>query len=244
MFALDQSTITEWTNINGFWFPMTIGQICPHCARAATFNPTLPIYDPHRKTIAASAKCPSCSETINFWAIEPWPAVNSNKKGCDYLAMYPRPGDIRAQVQGAELLPEPVRRAYQDALSVFNSGAWGATATCCRRTLESIIYYALSPSQIKGTLSEQLKKVGKATDLSKPFVTASEALTDGGSIAGYFNLDTPPSRSSAERTLDLIECLLCYLYTLPAEVERLSTATEPEGNAANKNKDATIGKAA
>ncbi|NQU10568.1 hypothetical protein HQ590_07255 [bacterium] len=234
MYALDLASVPQWTNVNNLWFPVSVGTNCPYCAQLVTFTPTYQQYDPHRKTIASLASCPACNKVVYIWAINPGPALQPDQKGCQCLAIFPEPRLPRQAVPGVDLLPPHIAKAYHDALGVFNAALWSATGTCCRRTLEGVTGQLLGKPAAGAVLAEQVQQLSQAVDLDHPLKTLAEALRPGGPVDKHFNLQQEPDPETAQAMLDLIECALAYLFTLPAMIDRLQQklATGPSPKAA------------
>ena len=239
MLSIDPSSIpkSSWIRHHQFWRPESIDTICPFCKMMANFKLDDPVFDEKRKTISSTGKCPRCQEKISCWVIEPGSYSDPNQKTCKCLAIYPHPVLKRDQINGSDKIPEPrIKRAYLDALKVYNEGVWTATATCCRRTLEGIIQRFIPEEDRKGTLGSQLKKLSenKAEDLIKPLISLSDGIREGGNLGAHFDLDKEPDQKTASLILDLIEYLLEYIFILPALVDELKNQIE------NLNKDEGI----
>lgn len=222
MYELALSSVFGSVEIAGRWFPETIDTNCPFCAKMVNFKTVSYHHDTIRGTTSASAICPGCRKTVFVWAIQPRLVKSSNREDCARLVMYPAPKISRQPIEGANLLPDRIRRAYLDVLSVFNTGVWTATATLCRRTLEGIMSDVLPADERgQGTLATQLKKLSESVDLAKPLITLSHAVRKGGNMGAHFDLEQDPDRETAQAMVDLIEYLLEYVYTLPSMVENL-----------------------
>jgi len=222
VYELEKSAVPDWQSTQNWWFPTAVNTNCPFCAVLASFTPQSITYDNNRKTLGATSKCPSCGETVYFWVINPGPANDSSKRGDGTLAIFPAPQRPRQPIEGENLMPARIRKAYHGCLGVYNAGVWSATATLCRRTLEGIVADLLPEPERKGGLAEQLNKLSESVDLSKPLITLSEALRQGGNIGAHFDLDKEPDQETAQAMLDLIEYLLEYVYTLPKMVQALN----------------------
>ena len=194
---------------------------CPYCAKLVNFTPTYHNYDPHRKTMACTATCPACFKAVYLWVIHPRAASDQTKKDAAGLLMFPAPRLPRQPVPGLELMPDRIRKAYYDALCVFNARVWSATATCCRRSLETATAHALPADRATGSLRDQLQQWQQAVDWAKPLATLTHTLQPGSIAATHFDLDKEPDAATAEALLNLIESFLQYAYVLPATLEKL-----------------------
>ena len=89
MYNLDQSTIKRWIAVEDRWFPGAVSTTCPTCASLVIFTTQQHAYDAIRDTIASTATCPSCDETVSIWGIQPESASATGQKGCARVVMYP-----------------------------------------------------------------------------------------------------------------------------------------------------------
>lgn len=214
-----------WTAAGGRWvglsgggrYPATMDTNCPQCGKLVNLVAQDAVYDPHRDTTAASVRCPGCQTLSYMWVVDG-----------DDVYIHPSPAPQRQPIEGADLMPAAVRKAYQDVIDVYNAGVWNAAATMTRRTLEGIVNNLL-PEE-KGPLARQLEELGKSPDLAKPLITLSHSVRQGGNIGAHFDLARTPDRATAEAMLDLIEYLIEYIYTLPKRIEELDGRIDRLGN--------------
>lgn len=221
MYQLDLTCVPAWRNLNNKWFPQSMNVDCPFCANRVNYRPEEVNDLPSTKTIVCTASCPNCGKKAYFWAVEPGPANDTSKKGCRCLSMFPAPHLPRQPIKGKQLVPELIRRAYVEAVNVFNARVWTATATCCRRTLEAVMKDLLKEEYRKLPLYEQLQKLKTAVDLDKPLVDLSHTVRKGGNLGAHFDLEKEPDEKTAQAILDMIEYFLEYLYTLPRMIAQL-----------------------
>ena len=221
MFAVESSAVPEWLNFLNWWFPQSVNVNCPFCAIKVAFAPERHAYDPHRKTVASVARCPSCGQSVSIWVIDPGPANDSSKKGSGTVAMFPPPIRPRQPIPGATLMPPRVAKAYSDVLGVYNANVWSATATQVRRTLEGVLTDLLPADKRQGTLADQIRNLPSSVDLGKPLVTLADGIRQGGNLGAHFDNDKDPDQPTAEAMLDLIEYLIEYMYTLPGMIQQL-----------------------
>jgi len=165
----------------------------------------------------ATAKCPACRQESHIWYVDD-----------TYLFIRPSPPIIsRAPIEGYELLPERIRKAYRAALDVHNAKVWTASAVACRRTLEGIVNELHAEGE--GTLAKQLRELPNKVDLAAPLITLSQALKEGGNLGAHFDQEKEPDRETAEAMLNLIEYFLEYVYTLPRMIDDLNQKLEALG---------------
>ncbi len=220
MYSLDAAAVKRWIVVEDRWFPSAVSTTCPTCSERVIFSTTQHTYDVERDTIAASASCPSCDETIALWAIHPGSASNPTGKKSDRVVMYPEPPH-RTAITGTNLVPERVRNAYRDALKAYNAGIWSATNVTCRVTLEGIVQNLIGQPKGRDTLATQIRQLATAVDLSQPLITLANTVRTGGNIGAHFDELKEADSDTAEAMLDLIEYLLEYVYTLPGMVTQL-----------------------
>jgi|GEM_PF-891932 len=220
MYSLDAAAVKRWIAVQDHWFPGAISTTCPTCANLVIFSSEQHAYDIERDTIAASATCPSCDETIALWGIHPNPAGSTSDKGCARIVMYPEPPH-RTAIAGTNLVPDRVQNAYRDALKAYNAGIWSATNVSCRVTLEGIVQNLLGGPKGRGTLEKHIQQLATTVDLSQPLITLANMVRSGGNIGAHFDEQKEADRDTAEAMVDLIEYLLEYVYTLPGMVTQL-----------------------
>ena len=220
MRSLDLSCVTSWINQHNWWFPASIDTHCPFCGKLVNFAPQAHAYDQNRKTMATTSRCPGCRETVYIWAVNPGPANDTSRQSCACLTIFPPPEAHRDPIKGHAAVPDRIRRAYLEAVGVFNAGVWSATATCTRRTLEGLVNELLLADSEK-PLAARIKTLSQSADLAKPLTTLSDLLREGGNIGAHFDLDREPDKEMARAMLDLLDYLLEYVYGLPAKIEAL-----------------------
>lgn len=130
-------------------------------------------------------------------------------------------------MDGVDLMPPRIRRAYQDTLASYNAHIWSATTTCARRTLEGIVGELVPDATPNASLAKNLKALSESVDLAQPLITLSHAVREGGNLGAHFDLKTDPDRDVARAVLDLVEYLLEYVYTVPAMVSETNKRLNP-----------------
>jgi hypothetical protein len=226
MRVISEECVTEWVNVANRWTPRSIDTNCPFCHRAINLALAEHNYDQRRKTMAASARCSGCDEDISIWVVDPGPSNDSSKKGCSCLAIFPAAQDMRGPIEGASLLPDSLKHAYQEALQVYNARIWSATATLCRRTLEGIVLHLCPKEDDRTNLAQMLRKLPNNVDLAKPITSLADSVRLGGNIGSHFDTESEPDERLATAMLDLIEYLMEYVFTLPKMIENLKNAVD------------------
>lgn len=219
MYMLSLECVRGWAAVNNRWAPISLSIYCPFCTALATFTLATHSFDQHRNTISATGTCPACSERVRAWVLDPATSQNNNDRTCAGLWIYPQPANNTRLMDGAERLPEEIRREYTSARNVFGCGEWNATALCCRRALEAIAQNLLPANQRKGSLSKQLEHLSSTPDLAKPLKSLADTLRKGGNLGAHFNEGGQPDKATAQQMIEFIEYLLRYLFILPGEVE-------------------------
>jgi hypothetical protein len=80
-------------------------------------------------------------------------------------------------------------------------------------------------------LARAIQKVQETKDLARPLTTLSHAIRQGGNLGAHFDEDREPTAELAQQMVELLEYLIEYLYTLPADIARLEeslSATPPD----------------
>jgi hypothetical protein len=223
--AIALSAVPQWTTYSNLWCPQSVDTFCPHCGRFV--NLVLGNQGAAHGTILANARCPGCSKLSRFYVVDPGNGKDASKRGCALLAIHPDPLVSRSPVVAPEKLEsQALARAYEASLAAYNSGLWAACATSCRRTLEGILHTLLPEAARTGTLFDQLERLPKEVDLSKPLVALANSLRKGGNIAAHFNLDKEPDQSTAQIMLDLLDYLMEYIYALRDKAQELEERLE------------------
>lgn len=213
MELVQKEDVTRWKGTLGSKHPVAVNLNCPHCGARGTFTSKNATNDTSRKTVAATADCPTCQEAVHLWSI------NDLSAEFPKVYVYPPPGEIKTGLERKDLISnERIRKAYIETLSVYNAGIWSASLTLARRTLEGIVT-EIKPDG-KGSLAKQLKEL-QVANLDKPLLELTEAVKDGGNFGAHFDPEREPDQAMAEATLELIEYLVEYIYILPAMVKNL-----------------------
>ena len=226
MHEISATSVVEWAVFQSRHYPLSVDIDCPYCGRRANFTSKDPQWDGARQTLSATARCAACKDQIYLWTFKP---SNQNyASSCEMLLMYPTPQSQHLPVEGFDLLPESIQRAYRDTVTVYNTGVYSATATLCRRTLEGIVN-ELQKGKQNGDLYKRLEELNESVDLAEPLITLSHAVRKAGNLGAHFDLSKEPDKQTVEAMLALIEYLLEYVYTLPGMIEKLNQHVEALG---------------
>jgi hypothetical protein len=139
-------------------------------------------------------------------------------------ARTPTPGILENQELG-----DPLKRAYESAVTVLNTKQWSATAVMCRRLLEGITKYVLPPELHRQPLGKQLEALPVHRRLDRPLLELADAVRRGGNFGAHFDLEKEPDEQVATLMLDFCEDLMEYLFTLPNRIDDLHKKIEALG---------------
>lgn len=225
-----RQVIADWATHDNMYYPRILDLRCPYCREKATFTTHDEVFDRSRATLAVSARCANCRNTAHVWLINP--STTGGQPYPGLLTMHPSPATDRKPIEGIDLLPEHIQRAYRDTVTVYNTGVWSATATLCRRTLEGIVS-ELEPNE-SGPLFGKLEKLSQSVNLAEPLITLSHAIRKVGNLGAHFDLRKEPDSDTVQAQLELIEYLLEYVYTLPGQINALNEKVETLGKEAEE----------
>ncbi|MGR3310970.1 MAG: DUF4145 domain-containing protein [Candidatus Brocadiales bacterium] len=145
-------------------------------------------------------KCPKCEMPFIAWQQDEYGFGWSNP-----YRIYP-PQDKRVNPS----FPEPIRNAYQEALTCFKGKAFTATAIMCRKTLEGICsVHGINARNLASKL-EELKD--KEIIESRLFEWAEELRLSGNDAAHDVNITI--SHQDAKDIIEFTDALLEYVFTL------------------------------
>lgn len=209
MHEINSTSVVEWSAFQSLHYPLSVDIDCPYCGRRANCISSNPQWDAGRETLSATARCAACKNLIYLWTFRP--SQQNDDAYCEKLLMYPTPQRQHRLVEGFDLLPEPIQRAYRDTVTVYNTGVYSATATLCRRTLEGIVN-ELQKGKQNGDLYKRLEKLNESVNLAEPLITLSHAVRKAGNLGAHFDLSKEPDKQTVEAMLALIEYLLEYVY--------------------------------
>jgi len=114
-----------------------------------------------------------------------------------------------------------VMRAYNAALQSYNAGHWDGTVSMCGKVLESIAKSELPFTEHGGSLGKLIEKLSKQIYNERPLDKFAASLKDRHGLGGHFELDKEANQEAAMLTLDLIECMMSYLYVMRVRIDQL-----------------------
>jgi hypothetical protein len=223
MYQLSGSAVIRWSNVQAsgknYRFPQSFDMNCPACGKQVNFVSEAPLADQNRQATSATARCTRCRETISVWTI-----ISSEE-----ARVYVLPGpDSKNPMEGTEIMPESMQRAYQSTVAAFNAGIWDATLVSGRRTLEALVQHLAPDPDARAPLAKQLERLSdnEQVDLAAPLITLSHAVRQGGNLGAHFEFERAADRQIAALTLEMIEYFLWYIYVLPDKIEDLDRKIE------------------
>lgn len=221
MYYIAEEFIADYDNRKGIDFPSSVDLICPFCGRQVNYSIKWRSDVIDYNGMATYARCPACGKYPNFILVGvPNREDDSHKKG--QLYVYPAP-KVRHPISGIKEIDEfgePLRRAYESAIKVYNGKDWVATAMMCRRLLEGVSK-TLLPEEKQGLpLARQLVELSKHKDLAEPVRMLADAIKKGGNLGAHFDLEREPNEETATLMIELLEYLIEYLFIIPKRVEK------------------------
>ncbi|RKY63515.1 MAG: hypothetical protein DRQ02_12530 [Candidatus Latescibacterota bacterium] len=233
MYEIKNAQIPSWYVVGQTSFPKSIDINCPHCLRIVTFSV------PHQNMwhnagfncFTQQLSCPRCRKTVRFILIDHVGKQSSLSQNAT-LWMFPSPNQKQPLdgIKEIDGFNDPLLRAYESLINVFNSGEWSATAVLARRLLEGITLHILGESCKNEPLARRLSKLPESTDLAKPILSLSDAIRKGGNLGAHFDLEKEPDSTVARLMVDLIEDLIEYLFILPKRIDALHNRIENLSN--------------
>jgi len=222
MQQVDFSAVPNWKKFNGYWVPESVDHACPYCAKLVNFSPYHMSYEKETNSILAVARCPGCRESVYFWFIDTTFAINLVNKECAQIVLYPSPRiPKREGLKGYDIIPVGIRRAYLEALDVYNAGVWGVLSTCGKRALETILSDLLPAGKQTGSFADQVMQLSASMTQTKPLLAVANMLRQDGPLGTCLEYKTAPDQATALALVEVVEILLQYGYTLPNFVEKL-----------------------
>lgn len=129
------------------------------------------------------------------------------------------PPPLRRAVSG---LPESLRRAFDSAASCLDTGNYDACLVMCRKCLDGVC--ALLGAGDKN-LKESLKKLRESREIDGRLLTWANQLRLTGNEAAH-DLDSEVSREDARDSLEFVEAILLYTFTLKHRFSRFQERRE------------------
>lgn len=221
MQLIPSSSVRAWSKHGNGKAPNSISTVCPHCSEKGIFALSNHQDDTARLAIAATARCPGCHRTVQFWAIRHEQTPKGNQDNPAAVYMYPVAKNYYPSPELAADIPGPLQRSFISTIDAFNSRNYAATAVCARRTLEGIFKYRVSEENRKANLAQLIECAKKEIDLAAPLTSLSHAIRDGGNLGAHFDMEQEPDDVLARQMVELLDYLISYLYVLPNKISKL-----------------------
>lgn len=228
MLQLPEAAVSAWVPDGLRSHPSVVDWICPYCTRTVSFSASAwrHLEGPNWYS---PAHCPRCKNSVQFFTLNVGTGHQSLCGGKLLMfpaaqARTPTPGILENQDLG-----DPLKRAYESAVTVLNMKQWSAAAVMCRRLLEGITKSVLPPELHKQPLGKQLEALPTHRSLDKPLLELAHAVRKGGNLGAHFDLEKEPNEQVATLMLDLCEDLMEYLFTLPNRIDELHKKIEALG---------------
>lgn len=221
MQLIPASSIRGWTKVRDAKAPSGVSTVCPHCGEKGVFALGQQQDDPTRRTIAATARCPGCNRSVQFWAVRHEQKPKSDQNNPAAVYMYPPAKSYYPSRDFAPDIPKSLQRAMVSTIDAFNSKNYAATAVCARRTLEGIFKYLVPEDKRQLNLARLIEQAKQEIDLAAPLTSLSHAIRDGGNLGAHFDMEKEPNETLARQMVELLDYLISYLYVLPKEIKTL-----------------------
>ena len=190
-----------------------------HGFESEAMKPDDEVDAPFKQNIFSIAVCPKCDAP--FFIKEELRGVPGEFEAiADETVLYP--AAVRASFENT---PEPVKRAYEQALRCYSSSAFEACALMCRRSLEAL---CRSQGVQSGNLDSKLKKLAEQRVIDARLAEWAHGIRIVGNEAAH-DTDTELSKEDAKDALDFTEALLTYVFVLNERFAAFSARRKQKG---------------
>jgi hypothetical protein len=184
-------------------------------------NPDDRVDAPFKQNIFSIALCPKCDAP--FFIKEELSGVPGEFEQIeDMTVLYPA-----VERASFESTPEPVKRAYEQALRCYSSSSFDACALMCRRSLEAL---CRSQGVQSGNLDSKLKKLAEQRVIDARLAEWAHGVWILGNEAAH-DTDAELSKEDAKDALDFTEALLTYVFVLNERFAAFSARRKQKGGA-------------
>lgn len=217
-----ETSIAARETVRGRDVPTVVDLLCPFCRRDLSF--TLEYTEEANATrgMPLISRCPRCSQLVTFVSL-PDRQGNRNTE----LFVHPSPkARTPVPVEELDALPDGLKGAYGSAVRVYSAGEWRAAAALSRTVLEGLVKTLMPDENTRKRrrhLAESLRLLPQRVDLKLPLTEIADVVREGGSFAGYLELERDPDEAIATDMMDLMDVLIEYLLLLPGRVDRIHT---------------------
>ncbi len=154
----------------------------------------------------AIAFCPSCNGVFLERSTTTEPSDYQYRE-----ILFPHP-----QKRAVSGLPESLKRAFESASSCFETGNYDACLVMCRKCLDGTCVLLGEGSR---NLKENLKRLRESREIDERLWTWANQLRLTGNEAAH-DLDAEVSREDACDSLEFVEAILLYTFTLKRRFRR------------------------
>ena len=220
--------VRKWMGLNrkNIRAPQAISTICPHCGERVVFTTRAHIHDEKRESVACTGACPSCSEYVHFWSMDPKGSESTDEEDPETIYMSPAGDREKEPLNFSIDLPESLERAYLSSVEAHGSANYSATALCCKQAMEKIFFHLLPEEKSSVELSEAITEVHDNHNLARPLENLSASTSSGGKLERHFEMEREFDADTSRAMVELLEHLICLLYTSPSPRD-LSTSRMP-----------------
>jgi len=144
------------------------------------------------------------------------------------------PDPTRRPVPGlneATQIDDSLRRVYRSAISSFNAEQWVAAAVLSRQALEAIAESLVPESGREESLAGQLVAILDHHDFEQPILDLANTLRRSRGLEDHLDGSMDTDVGLATTMLDLVDCLIEYLFVLPARIRSLGERLAESGDA-------------
>lgn len=231
MQLISSQSVRSWARTGSTKSPAVVATICPNCGAMVTLTLGQQHDDSNRGAVAATARCPHCEKAVHFWAIRRHgKAKDGSSDDTPEVYMHPTAATLLVAQNHGPDVPSALERAFAGTADAFNQRNYIATAVCARRTLEGIFKNRLPADKrnLSLTLSQMIDEVRKDDSLAAPLGSLAHAIREGGNLGAHFDPDNEPDEATARQMVELLDYLICFLYTLPTEIRKLQQSLGKE----------------
>jgi len=218
------ANVRKWTGLNrkNIRAPQAISAICPHCGERVVFTTRAHFHDAKRESIACTGICPSCSDYVHFWAMDPKSSESTADEDPETIYMSPAGNMQKEPLNFSIEMPDALGRAYLSAVEAHGTANYSATALCCKQAMEKIFFNLLPEDKTSIGLSQAITEIHDNHNLARPLEKLSVATDAGGKLMKLFEMEVDFNAETSKAMVELLEHLITYLYVIPQEIENIN----------------------
>lgn len=193
-------------------------RICPNCKAKAGFRRRWE-WPPESSKVAALDSCSACGFTAYF--------KSDDREGTNVTDMYPK-----VVLEPPTELPEPVKKAYAEALVCYGAGAPNGTLLMCRRAIQEALD---GLGAKKGVLPTQLQDLVDKRKIPPDLKDWADHARIGGKLAGHGTGGAEWGDSTkvwgdmkdADAVIGFCDSFFDYLYVIPERNRQRRAGIDP-----------------